>query len=102
MGRGGWRQLILSRRAGYEELKGSTSALGMRCNLEAVCAFVSVLSSPLRIDVVMAEHLLMVGAGDVSSGRRVRMWRSAAEKRQIVQWTLELGAAWRKQCGHTV
>ncbi len=81
MGRGGWRQLILSRRAGYEELKGSTSALGMRCNLEAVCAFVSVLSSPLRIDVVMAEHLLMVGAGDVSSGRRVRMWRSAAEKR---------------------
>ena len=34
----------------------------------------------------------MVHAEDVSSGRRVRRWRSVSEKRQIVQLTLEPGA----------
>jgi transposase len=34
----------------------------------------------------------MVHAEDVSSGRRVRRWRSVSEKRQIVQSTLEPGA----------
>ena len=35
----------------------------------------------------------MVHAEDVSSGRRVRRWRSVSEKRQIVQLTLEPGAS---------
>jgi transposase len=35
----------------------------------------------------------MVDAGEVSSGRRVRKWRSVAEKRQIVQLALESGAS---------
>jgi transposase len=35
----------------------------------------------------------MVHAEDVGSGRRVRRWRSVAEKRQIVQWTMEPGAS---------
>jgi len=34
----------------------------------------------------------MVHAEDVSSGRRVRRWRSVSEKRQIVQLTLEPGS----------
>jgi transposase len=34
----------------------------------------------------------MVHAEGVSSGRRVRRWRSVSEKRQIVQLTLEPGA----------
>jgi hypothetical protein len=46
--------------------------------------FVSVLISPLMIDVVMSEHRLVVDAGDVNSGRRVRGSRSVAEKPQIV------------------
>jgi transposase len=35
----------------------------------------------------------MVHAEDAGSGRRVRRWRSVAEKRQIVQLTMELGAS---------
>ena len=35
----------------------------------------------------------MVDAEEVSSGRRVRRWRSVAEKRQIVQLTLKPGAS---------
>ncbi len=35
----------------------------------------------------------MVHSGDVGSGRRVRRWRSVAEKRQIVQLTMEPGAS---------
>jgi transposase len=35
----------------------------------------------------------MVDAGDVSSGRRVRRWRSVSEKCQIVQLTLAPGAS---------
>lgn len=35
----------------------------------------------------------MVQAGDSSSGRRVRRWRSVSEKRQIVQLTMEPGAS---------
>ena len=35
----------------------------------------------------------MVHAEDGSSGRRVRRWRSLAEKRQIVQLTMEPGAS---------
>jgi transposase len=34
----------------------------------------------------------MVHSEDVSSGRRVRRWRSVSEKRQIVELTLEPGA----------
>ena len=34
----------------------------------------------------------MVGS-ELSSGRRVRRWRSVSEKRQIVQLTLEPGAS---------
>lgn len=39
------------------------------------------------------EHRFMVHAEEVGSGRRVRRWRSVAEKRQIVQWTMEPGAS---------
>jgi transposase len=35
----------------------------------------------------------MVDAGEVSSGRRVRRFRSVAEKRRIVELTLEPGAS---------
>jgi transposase len=35
----------------------------------------------------------MVHAEDVGPGRRVRRWRSVAEKRQIVQLTMEPGAS---------
>ena len=35
----------------------------------------------------------MVQAEDLSSGRRVRRWRSVSEKRQIVQSTMEPGAS---------
>jgi transposase len=35
----------------------------------------------------------MVHSGDAGSGRRVRRWRSVAEKRQIVQLTMEPGAS---------
>jgi transposase len=35
----------------------------------------------------------MVQAEGVSTGRRVRRWRSVSEKRQIVQLTLERGAS---------
>ena len=35
----------------------------------------------------------MVHSGDVGSGRRVRRWRSVAEKRQIVQLMIEPGAS---------
>jgi transposase len=38
------------------------------------------------------EHLLMIQAGEGSSGRRVRKWRSVSEKLEIVQLTLEPGA----------
>ncbi len=64
--------------------------------------FASALSSPLMIDVVMAEHRLVVAAEDVSSVRRVRGWRSVAEKSQIVQLKLVPDAAWRKWRGHRV
>ena len=39
------------------------------------------------------EHRFMVHSGDVSSGRRIRRWRSVAEKRRIVGLTLEPGAS---------
>ena len=39
------------------------------------------------------EHRFMVHSGDVSSGRRVRRWRSVTEKRQIVHLTMEPGAS---------
>ena len=35
----------------------------------------------------------MVHSGDAGSGRRVRRWRSVAEKRQIVQLTMESGSS---------
>src|ERR1035438_2891874 len=35
----------------------------------------------------------MVNVGEVSSGRRVRRWRSVAEKRRIVELTHEPGAS---------
>jgi transposase len=35
----------------------------------------------------------MVHTGDMSSGRRVRRWRSVSEKLQIVQLTMEQGAS---------
>jgi len=35
----------------------------------------------------------MVPSRDASSGRKVRRWRSVAEKRQIVQLTMEPGAS---------
>src|ERR1700746_4081052 len=35
----------------------------------------------------------MVEVGEVSSGRRVRRWRSVAEKLRIVELTLEPGAS---------
>jgi len=40
----------------------------------------------------MREHGHMVHAEGQGSGRRVRRWRSVAEKRQIVQLTMEPGA----------
>jgi transposase len=42
---------------------------------------------------VRDEHRFMVHSGDVSSGRRVRRWRSVTEKRQIVHLTMEPGAS---------
>jgi transposase len=35
----------------------------------------------------------MVHSGDIGSGRQVRRWRSVAEKRQIVQLTMESGSS---------
>jgi transposase len=39
------------------------------------------------------ENRVMVDAGGGVPGRRVRRWRSVAEKRQIVQLTMEPGAS---------
>jgi hypothetical protein len=48
---------------------------------------------PSSDEVVGAEDRLMVDAEGVSAGRRVRRWRSIAEKRQIVQLTMASGAS---------
>ena len=55
-------------------------------------SFVSVRSSPLAGRCGWSEDQRMV-ASELSSGRRVRRWRSVSEKRQIVQLTLEPGAS---------
>ncbi len=53
---------------------------------------VSVRSSPLAGLRSWREDQRMV-ASELSSGHRVRRWRSVSEKRQIVQLTLEPGAS---------
>ena len=53
---------------------------------------VSVRRVPLATVLIPVEDCVMVQSG-LSEGGRVRRWRSVAEKRQVVQLTMEAGAS---------
>jgi len=56
-------------------------------------SFVSVWSSPLASHGLESDDVVMVDAEAEGTERRVRRWRSVAEKRRIVELTLEPGAS---------